>query len=55
MRPYWLPVEEQVAAFFTKELKPADKIDLYLAEIGGTQRKDGWIWLPLVEEFQKRD
>ena len=52
-KDYWLPVEAQVAAFFPSELKPGDVIDLYLAEIGGTHRRDGWVWLPVVEEFQK--
>jgi hypothetical protein len=52
-KDYWLPVQQPVAEFFIKELKPGDRVDLYLAEIGGTHRKDGWVWLPLVEEFQK--
>jgi hypothetical protein len=52
-KDYWLPVEAPVAAFFPKELKPGDVIDLYLAEIGGTRGEDGWIWLPLVEEFRR--
>jgi hypothetical protein len=50
---YWLPVETPVAEFFPKELKPGDRIDLYVAEIGGTRRGDEWLWLPLVEEFEK--
>ncbi len=54
-KDYWLPVEAPVVAFFPKELKPGDTIDIYLAEIGGTQRKDGWIWLPFVEEFRRSD
>ncbi len=48
---FWLPVETQVAGFFTTDLKPGDAVTLYLAEIGGPRRKDGWVWLPLVEEF----
>jgi hypothetical protein len=52
-KDYWLPVEEPVADFFRKELRPGDVVDLYMAEIGGTHRKDGWAWLPLVEEFRK--
>ena len=54
-KEYWLPVEEPVAAFFPKELKLGDSIELYLAEIGGTHPKDGWAWLPLVEEFRKAE
>ena len=50
---YWLPVQAPVAKFFPKELKPGDKIDLYLVEIGGTRRGDHWLWLPLVSEFRK--
>jgi len=49
---YWLPVQAPVATFFPKELKPGDKIDLYLVEIGGTRRGDRWLWLPLVSEFR---
>jgi hypothetical protein len=54
-KDYWLPVEGPVAAFFPKELRPGDVVDLYLAEIGGAHAEAGWIWLPLVEEFQKPD
>jgi len=50
---YWLPVEAQVAEFFPIELKPNDEIDLYVADIGGTRRGDDWLWLPVVEEFEK--
>jgi hypothetical protein len=50
---YWLPVEAQVAEFFPKELKPGDRIDLFVAEIGGTRRGKDWLWLPVVEEFEK--
>jgi hypothetical protein len=50
---YWLPVQAPVAEFFPKELQPGDRIDLYVAEIGGTRRGAEWLWLPLVEEFEK--
>ena len=52
-KDYWLPVESQVAVHFPKELKRGDMVDLYLAELGGTRRRNGWTWLPLVEEFRK--
>ncbi len=35
-RSYWLPVQTGVAAFFPKELKPGQKVDLYARFAGAT-------------------
>ena len=49
---YWLPVEEGVAGYFSKELKPGDTVDLYLIRAGGTLTRSGWLWVLLVEGFK---
>jgi molybdopterin converting factor small subunit len=50
---YWLPVQKQVSAYFDKELKKGDEIDIYLVRAGGVYFKKKWDWLFLIEEFQK--
>ena len=51
---YWLPTSKPITRYFDKELKPGDKMDLYLISIGA-YRSDGDIdCVLLVEEFQKR-
>jgi hypothetical protein len=50
-RSYWLPVQTGVAAFFPKELKPGQKVDLY-ARLAGAYGPHGALTLvALVEEF----
>lgn len=49
---YWLPVQDQVAAYFPKELKPGEPVELYLLVTGGYLRTDGWAWIFPVEEFR---
>ena len=50
---YWLPTSRPITKYFDKELKPGDKMDLYLISIGA-YRGDGEIdCVLLVEEFQK--
>ncbi|HWF64820.1 MAG TPA: hypothetical protein VN685_09430 [Rhizomicrobium sp.] len=49
---YWLPVQDQVASYFAKELKPGDPVELYLIVAGGYLRADGWNWVFPVEEFR---
>ena len=48
---YWLPVQDQVAAYFRKELKPGQPVQLYLLVTGGYLESDGWTWIMPVEEF----
>jgi hypothetical protein len=51
---YWLPTSKPITKYFDKELKPGDKMDLYLISIGA-YRSDGEIdCVLLVEEFQKK-
>jgi hypothetical protein len=50
---YWLPVQKQVSAYFPKELKEGDEIDIYIVRAGGICSKKVCDWLFLVEEFQK--
>ena len=50
-KDYWLPVQASVAAYFAKELKPGDAVDLYAIAAGGTLEDDGWKWVFPVEEF----
>jgi hypothetical protein len=54
-KEYWIPVQKQVAAFFTKELKSGDMITLYLMYPGGIKKTatDSWNFLFLVNEYQK--
>ena len=52
---YWLPVQDQVATYFSKELKPGDTIYLYLPAPGGYRRTDDWNWVFLVEEFDAKN
>ena len=50
---YWLPVQKQVSAYFPKELKEGEEVDIYIVRAGGVCRKKVCDWLFLVEEFQK--
>ena len=50
----WLPTSKPITKYFDKELKPGDKMNLYLISIGA-YRSDGDIdCVLLVEEFQKK-
>jgi hypothetical protein len=50
---YWLPTSRPITKYFDKELKPGDKMDLYLISIGAYQGREGIDCVLLVEEFQK--
>jgi hypothetical protein len=50
-KEYWLPVQKSVAAYFDKELKPGELVDLYAVGAGGVLQDDGWKWVFPVEEF----
>ena len=50
---YWLPVQKQVSAYFLKELKEDEEVDIYIVRAGGVCSKKLCDWLFLVEEFQK--
>jgi hypothetical protein len=50
---YWLPTQAPVTKYFDKELKPGDKVTLYLISIGAYRNKKDIEVVLLVEEFQK--
>ena len=51
---YWLATSKPITKYFDKELKPGDKMDLYLISIGAYRSKGEIDCVLLVEEFQKR-
>lgn len=51
-KEYWIPVQKQVAAYFTDEAKEGDKIRLYAIWIGGRKIQDKFDWVFLVNEFE---
>ncbi|MCA1849468.1 MAG: hypothetical protein LC672_00075 [Acidobacteria bacterium] len=50
---YWLPVQKKVSAYFPKQLKEGEEVDIYVVRAGGVCSKKVCDWLFLVEEFQK--
>jgi hypothetical protein len=51
---YWLATSKPITKYFDKELKPGDRMDLYLISIGAYRSKSEIDCVLLVEEFQKR-
>lgn len=51
---YWLPTSKPITKYFDKELKPGDKMDLYLISTGAYRNGAGIDCVLLVEEFQKK-
>ena len=51
---YWLPTSKPITKYFDKELKPGDKMDLYLVSTGAYRNGAGIDCVLLVEEFQKK-
>ena len=49
---YWLPTQAPVTKYFDKELKPNDKMILFLISAGAYRGKDGIDCVLLVEEYQ---
>lgn len=50
---YWLPTSRSITKYFEQELKPGDKMDLYLISTGAYRNDDNIDCVLLVEEFQK--
>ena len=50
---YWIATSTPITKYFDQELKPGDKMDLYLISIGAFRTKDKVDCVLLVEEFQK--
>ena len=49
---YWLPTETPITKYFEKELKPKDKMILYLISIGAYRSKEKIDCVLLVEEYR---
>jgi hypothetical protein len=50
---YWLATQTPVTKYFDKELKPGDKMTLYLISIGAYRSDKSIDCVLLVEEYQK--
>jgi hypothetical protein len=50
---YWLPTSKPITKYFDKELKPGDKMHLYLISTGAYRSGGDIDCVLLVEEFQK--
>lgn len=51
---YWLPTQTPITKYFDKELKPGDKMDLYLISAGAYRNRGDIDCVLLVEEYQKK-
>jgi len=51
---HWLPTSKPITKYFDKELKPGDKMDIYLISIGAYRSEGRIDCVLLVEEFQKK-
>jgi hypothetical protein len=49
---YWLPTQTPITKYFAKELKPNDKMVLFLIAAGAHRNKDSIDAVILVEEYQ---
>lgn len=50
-RELWLPVQRDVASFFPAELKPGDRVTLFVAWVGAHYAGDEITWTFIVNEF----
>ena len=48
----WLPVQDRVASFFPKELKPGQRVSIYAMLLGGYYDKGRITWAFIVNEFR---
>ncbi len=51
---YWLPVQKQVAAYFEKELRPNEQVNLYVVWIGARKELGQFEHVFIVNEFEKQ-
>jgi hypothetical protein len=51
---YWLPTSRPITKYFDKELKPGDKMEIYLISTGAYRSEGDIDCVLLVEEFQKK-
>ena len=50
---YWLPVQEQLAPYLNKELRPGDAVTLFVGWAGATKNQNRWDDIFIVNEFKK--
>jgi len=48
----WLPVQDRVASFFSKELRPGQRVNLYTMLLGGYYAEGAITWAFIVNEFK---
>ena len=48
----WLPVQDRVASFFPKELRPGQRVSLYTMLLGGYYADGAITWAFIVNEFK---
>lgn len=48
----WLPVQDRVASFFPKELRPGQRLSIYAMLLGGYYDKGRITWAFIVNEFR---
>lgn len=48
----WLPVQDAVASFFPKELRPGQLVSLYVMLLGGSYKEGAITWAFIVNEFR---
>ena len=48
---FWLPVQDTVASFFPKELRPGDRVRVFVMLLGGHFENDKITWAFIVNEF----
>jgi hypothetical protein len=48
----WLPVQDRVASFFPKELRPGQAVKLYVLLLAGHYADDKITWAFIVNEFR---
>jgi hypothetical protein len=53
-KPLWLPVQDTVASFFARELKPGQPVTLYVMWLGAYYREGNIQWAFIVNEFSTK-
>ena len=48
----WLPVQDTVASFFPRELRPGQAVKLYVMLLGGYYADEKFTWAFIVNEFR---
>lgn len=48
---FWLPVQDTVASFFPRELRPGQTVTLYVAWFGAYYAGEDIVWVFVVNEF----